>query len=237
MCVVLSIIIVGTVLVSPEQADAATKAVIPKSVHISSGNQIDYACDVIRVSFAKKKDYIRNVKTSSKSLIAEVTQVSRDSYNNLAEIGLYAEKKGIYTVTFDIYNSKNKKVSSHSVKVYANPETPLKSISYNGEEIDQWDYFTDVTSGKLSVDMNKGYKVKKIKVITFNQKGEMVVKSIKNNSVIQLSKYPEFSESTWENNYNMTSSGVPYTQIYITYTDKYTKNDVELEPYKIILWQ
>lgn len=230
-------IIVGTVLVSHGQAVAASKADVPASVHISAGNQVGYACDIIRVSFAKNKDHIKNVKTSSKSLHAEVTNILRDSYNNLAEIGLYAEKKGTYKVSFDIYNAKNKKVSSHSVKVYAYAESPVKSISYGGADMTHGTCYTELPSGKLSVTMNNGYKIKEIRVITFNKKGELVTKFAENNEVIEISKYPEFRESQWGNNYSMNSSGVPYTQIYITYMDKYTKKDVELDPYKIVLWE
>ena len=75
--------------------------------------------------------------------------------------------------------------------------------------------------------MNKGYKLTKIVVETYDKNGERKSKTVKNNSTITLGKYPYFNESgeVDGNYYYMNTSIEASTQIRIYYTDKYTKSE------------
>ena len=75
--------------------------------------------------------------------------------------------------------------------------------------------------------MNKGYKLKKIVVETYDKNGKRVTKTVKNNSVIKLGKYPYLYESGDKTGdyYSMSTSMTAETAIYIYYLDKYTQEE------------
>jgi hypothetical protein len=221
VCVLLTGILMGT----EQPVEAAEKATVTKAVHLYVGETTDRA---ISVKYVDTWDHIENLKTSSKNLTAKITstQIDEDSENgnNSSTIGLYANKNGTYKVTFDIYDAYDEKVSSHSVTVYANKDYAIKKITFAGKDMSR---LSDVTKGKLSVSMNKGYTLKKIEVQTYDKNGKEVIKTVKNNSTIELSKYAYFYESgkMYEYSYYLNTSLLAHTQISVTYTDKYTKQN------------
>lgn len=221
---VLSLIMALGIFALPvTDAKAAAKATVTKAVHLYVGDVKDGA---IAINFAEKGDRVKNLKTSSKNLYAKVVGINMGSSETdcTARIGLFAAKKGNYTVSFDIVNSEDKKISSHSVKIYANTERAIKSVKFAGGDMHG---ITNKTKGKLSVTMNKGYKLTKIVVETYDKNGERKSKTVKNNSTITLGKYPYFNESgeVDGNYYYMNTSIEASTQIRIYYTDKYTKSE------------
>ena len=208
------------------EVQAAEKAAVTKAVHLYVGTVED---DAIDVSFAEKGDHIGNLKTSSKNLKAKIVNINTNMYADntaAAKIGLYAAAKGNYTVSFDILDSDDEKVSSHSVKIYANTDMAIKSVTFAGGPTHK---ITDKTKGKLSVTMNKGYTFKKIVVETYDKEGKQKSKTVKNNSVITLGKYAYRSEKgeVYGDYYFMDTSLMAYTRIYVYYTDKYTKSDAK----------
>lgn len=193
-----------------------------KAVHLYVGTIKDNAIDI---NFAEKGGHIGHLKTSSKNINAKVVEMhSSIPMGCTAKIGLYATKKGIYTISFDILNSDEKRVSSHSVKVFANIDRAVESATFAGMPIQG---FTDKENGKLSVTMNKGYTLKKIVVETFDKTGEQNLKTVKNNSMIALGKYAYLYENEEADGdyYKMTTSIMATTTIHIYYIDKYTKNE------------
>ena len=218
--------VLGIFAAPATEARAAAKATVTKAVHI----ELDYGDDfAIEVEFAEKGDQIKNLKTSSKNIIAKVTNkylsYQYGSKKNTANIGLFAKKEGTYTVSFDIVNADGKKVSSHSVKVYANEERAIKSVKFAGPQ--DFSGVTSKTKGKLSVMMNKGYKLNKIVVQTYDKDGQRKSETVKNNSTITLGKYPRIYG--WKKEpcyyYNWGTSITAETDIEIFYTDKYTKSE------------
>lgn len=217
------VMIAGLFAALPEKTQAAAKATVTKSVHLYVKSLDDSA---IKVSFADKDEHIENLKTDSKNLKAKIVYMS--SYDGKREggIGLYATKEGTYTVTFDIYDANDKKVSSHSVKVYANSDHAMKSLTFEGNSmLSNSLIITDKSKGKLSVTVNKGYTLKKIVIKTYDKNGVEKSKTVKNNSNITLGKYSYCYEygDVYEEYYSLESSMMAPTYVYIYYTDKYTK--------------
>lgn len=226
VAVILSFAMALAILVpSATEVQAAAKATVTKAVHLYVGEVKD---DAIDINFAEKGDNIGNLKTSSKNISAKIVKINRNNVpaDCTAQIGLYANKEGVYTVSFDIMDSDDEKVSSHSVKVYANTDIAIKSSTFAGERMNY--KVTDKEKGKLSVKMNKGYTLKKIVVETYDENGEQKSKTVKNNSTIDLGRYAYFSESgeaDEEGYYRMDTSFMAVTRIWIYYTDKFTKSE------------
>lgn len=220
------VVVFGLLAIIPaKEAQAASKASVTKAVHLYVKTCDDSA---IAVCFANQWDHIANLKTSSKNLKAKIVSVNGYSEQNAqynAKIGLYASKEGIYTVTFDINDSDDEKVSSHSVKVYVNKELPIKSVTFAGGRMYS---LTDKTTGKLVVSMNKGYTLKKIIIETYDKAGQKISKTVKNNSNIALGNYAYFYENgtMYDNYYNLSTSMMAPTYIRIYYIDKYTKEEM-----------
>lgn len=216
----------------------------PTKLHIGLG----YAnADAIEIKLASAGDKIKNIKSSSKNLIAYQTSLDiyRSSYSqsderNAAGIGVYAKKKGTYTVKFSIYDKSGKKKSTKSVKIYANNDSAVKSFKVDGKDIYSLNYVNKKTA-KIKVTMNKGYKLKKIEVGTYKQTksgnrtdSEMKYKKVKNGSKITLGtkryyhSYKDEETSSYDSNYyyyneNWRKGMTAPTEIRVTYTDKYTK--------------
>lgn len=232
ICFLLAIAMVVTSLLIPDtKALAATSE--QKKVHIRVG---EYDSSAIKVKFAKGDYKITNLKSSGKNLHARVTGTDSASREDewdseypwgYAQIGLYAKKKGNYTVTFDVINHDKKVTSSHSVKVYVTNEYPIKNVTYaNGY------YFYGIAkkgSGKFKVNMTKGYKLKSITMTTYNKSGKPVTKKIKNGAKVTLGKYRYKSEYSKSSTYeSWWADLLARTEFTITYADKYTKEAKEI---------
>lgn len=226
MSVMLALSVMISLLMIPAQeTQAAETASVTKAVHLNVGTCKDGA---ISITFAAEWDHVKNLKTSSKNLKAKITSINMNTYNqqtpDTASISLYAIKKGTYTVSFDIYNESEKKVSSHTVKVYVNTDQAIKSVTFAGE---QTYALTEKTKGKLAVTMNKGYTLKKIILETYDKTGEEKTQQVKNNSIVTLGKYPHLYKSgkMYEDYYHMSTSLMTYTGICVYYIDKYTNEE------------
>lgn len=212
-------------MITAQETQASTKASVTKAVHLYVGTCKD---DAITVTAIDTWDHVENLKTSSKNLIAKISSINISTYKqptpNSSKIALYASKEGTYSVSFDIYNDLDEKVSSHTVKVYANTDRAIKSVSFAGKDVYG---FTDKTKGKLSVTMNKGYALKKIVVETYDKIGKQKTKAVKNNSTVELGRYPFFNENgeMYKDYYNMNTSLMSITGIRVYYIDKYTKEE------------
>lgn len=218
-----AVLAVGLAAVPTEYAQAASKVKVPKALHMGVGKWDD---DIISIQFNQLNDYITNLKTSSKNLKVKVTEIDRQNYgsrSNRADIGIYAIKKGTYTLSFDIYGGNDKKESSHSIKIYVNNDGALKKITFDGENMTNMNV-TEKASGKLSVVLNKGYTLKKIEVQTYGQNGERKSETVKNNSNITLGKYA-YVEKSGEDYSTVIMAD---TTVIVHYTDKYTKEEATI---------
>lgn len=221
----------GLLLLQPQSTVfAAVRNKPTTTVLRMSSNSFDSSAIYVNLPKAKVC-YIKNIKTGSNNLIAKntyyYTTSSDDTYTDpYASIGLYAKKTGKYKVTYDICDKSGNKLSSGKVTVYVKDDLPVKSVKFGGKEVTS--ALTTKKSGKLSVSMSSGYKLKKITVTTYNKSGRQVVKTIKNNSTIKLGNYAYISDSSYSDSsrYFYTSLAAN-TKITITYVDKYTKQECD----------
>lgn len=206
-------------------------------------------------------NYVSSVKVNKSGLFAKVTSDRKLKSENSSylvssypdaktkrriSIDFYATKKGKYTVTFIVKNSKGKKVTSKKVTVYAGyPTSPTKTLTYAGNEYYTYgssSINTKKTSGKLKFKANSGYQIKKIEVATsFDSKGEPIFKKVKNGAKITLAKETKYTEITYEydSSYgdyiskyqNGTSYDFlkPMTVIRVSYYDKLLKINGQTE--------
>lgn len=187
---------------------------------------------------------VKNIKTNSANLKAKLTysESRKDSSESTSSIGIsfYAQKEGTYTLSFDVYNAKGKKVSTEKIKVYVRSDSPVKSVSVTG--LDAKTGYVAKKTGTLKVSMNPGYTLKKIevgknKVIKNgdNKHTEEVYTTVKNGSKITFNttpytykySYTSGSPSDAYYSYHKQSSkeAMATTYVRITYVDKYTKTE------------
>ncbi len=252
ICTVLTLCLcAGLLLVPSTPVSAAANPSAPKNVDVYYYEDYPQVNDyAISVQLGTTGKNIKNLKTNNKNLKAKVTSLSLSSSQNSGYIGVYAKKTGTYKVSFDVYNAKNKKVKSLSVKVRvlkptASNSYPFKSITFDGKAYDYQNLYTK-GSVKINVKMNKGYKLKSIEYRTYgkpkttystsnsktisNAETAKSVKGIKNNMSFKLNlgHYANYSassyafESTYYNSeYHYLSTAVlAPTTIVITYQTK-----------------
>lgn len=199
------------------QANAATVKTQKMHVQIKT-------TEMLRMDLDSGDYKISNLKSSKSGLLLRTTYVyasSSSSYGS-ATISMYAQKKGTYTVTFDVIGKDSSVKSSHSVKVYATKENGIKNVTFAGREI-----FYEVApqnKGAFKVSMDKGYKLKSITMTTYDKKGKAHSKKIKNGQKVTLGTYCYRSEGSKGSSYESWSASLlARTNFEIAYTDKYTK--------------
>ncbi len=221
----------GMLLLQPQSTVSAATTTTPNTKVLRMYPKTQYT-SAIHVNLPKGKVcYVKNIKVDKNGLIAKntyyYTSTSSDEYAApYASIGLYAKKEGKYTVSYNICDKAGKKLSSGNVTVYVKNDSPFKSVKFAGKELTN--ALTAKKSGKLSISMNKGYKLKKITVTTYNKSGQRVVKTMKNNGTLTLSQYAMVNDSSLlDGTRYFYTSFAASTIVIITYTDKYTKQDRE----------
>ena len=210
-------------------SEAATKSVaqlkkaIPSKVRIYPNSE--YTSNGVKVYINNDENYITNIKTSSKNLKAKVAYKNyySSSEDNYASIGLYATKEGTYKLSFDVFNKKGgKKLFTKKVTVYAKADAPFKSIKYAGSS-NLYD-IQKKASGKLSVKLNKGYKLKSIEVGTYSYIDQVDKNETSENSVAIEKKYStELKYKKVKNNAKITLGTIPSS--YYNYRYENEKND------------
>lgn len=236
------------------EAKAATdlKDYVPTSVRIYT-RSIDNSA--IRIQLVDQGYSIKNIKSNNPNLKVYGTRVetstSQYSFGSEFAIGCYARKDGKYKVTYTL--EKNGKKEKKSVTVYAKMDSAIKSVKFGSQRLDLYGedtmgYMAKKDSGKFSVKMNKGYKLKGIRVGVYAHKAygdssissEMVYTDIANNSNVTLSDVPyrNFYESQYSSYGTDTEHMVAETRFEITYIDKYSKEERTLTYtlYKLVRW-
>lgn len=204
---VLAVCMAAAIMVVPNTEAYAKAKVSTKNADIIVNSSYS---SLIKVTYSKGDAQIKNIKTSSKNLIARQTNQywrkeknswSKDAPYGYADIGLYGTKKGTYKLTFDVCNEEGKKRSSHSVKVVVSDDLavnyPIMKATFNGKTDAFWS-LSNKSSGKFKVVMNKGYKLKSITMTTYDAKGNNVTKKIKNNKKVKLGQYAYLYENDYE---------------------------------------
>ncbi len=198
----------------------------------------------IEITYSEGDAQIKNIKTNSKNLIAKQTYqyYHQEAYTyserpyGYARIGLFAKKAGNYRVTFDVCGPDGSKKSSHSLRVKAGNsdrnESPVKKATFAGKET--FFELCGKKSGKFKVEMNKGYKLKSITMITDDANGKSVEKKIKNNTKVTLGEYAYKSEDDYTY-YDYDYDPVTYQETrrerwsYYLYSDMFAQTEFRVE--------
>ncbi len=180
---------------------------------------------------------IANLKSYNKNLKVYVTQqhnysdTASDKYKSQLKVGMYALKEGKYKVTFNLV--KGNKKTKRTVTVFAYNDEPVKRYKFAGKTVDDDSRMVTADAGNFKVIMNKGYKLKSIRVITNvqdsyfkdwysmwqNQPGVY----IKNGQYVSLSKIARRCNHSGEYENEMVAG----TFFKVTYIDKYSKEEKE----------
>ncbi|WP_099469373.1 hypothetical protein [Konateibacter massiliensis] len=237
----------GLFLVPANQVEATGKVAVPSKVRVMPNISDTVSFDLPAYGYS-----IKNLKSSSKNLKAKQTyqynsfDAEEKENESSATITMYASKEGTYKVSFDIYNASGVKESSKKITVYAKSDLPMKSLKLGNKnylsETDLNSRLLTAKSGKVSISMAKGYKLKKLEYGVYNKaKDDVVYTTIKNKKKIT------FGTEVSSSNYSYTSSyrdykynywrnpALAYTYIRVTYTDKYTKTE-QVSTYSFYKW-
>lgn len=226
--------VIGLFAMPSNAVKAQSYGSVPKKVRIYSDSTYQtFSFDLGGYGYS-----IKGLKSNSSKLKVKQTyqrtEQGTSTNQNYATITLLANKEGNYKVSFNIVDAAGKKVSAHTVKVYAKNDSVLKTLKVGKNDVfsaNNLNYsLLKGNSGKVKVAMSKGYKLKKIEYGVYdNNKSEYVYSTIKNNKKItygkQVSEYSYSYESAYSSyKYNYWSkSAMATTYIRITYIDKYTK--------------
>ncbi len=253
ICAVLTLCLcTGLLLVPSAPVFAADSPNAPKAVDVFYYKNFPLVNDsAIPVQLGTSGKNIKNVKTSDKNLKAKVTRLSVSTSQNSGYIGVYAKKTGKYKVSFDVYNAKNKKIKTLSVKVNviepdASNASPFKSVTFDNKEYNFENTVYSKNSVKINVKMNNGYKLKRIEYKAYskpasrstssnsiNYSNSEVTKTVTNGKSIKLGHYASYhgydfsySSGTYSSESYSRSTGIMApTTVIITYLDK-NKNTI-----------
>lgn len=243
-------LVIGCFFLLPAQAKAATKTHTYKldaksGVLYESAVRVSYGSPYTQyanVYLPNEGDRITSVKTS-KGLVAKVTyayEISGDSntscyeydgnidydkrlrFKGRQQISFFTTKPGTYTAKFTVKNAKGKKLCTKSIKVYAGNTSPYEYVSYAGVKNYGNNITTKKASGKIKLKVNSDYKIKKLEIATsYDADGNLVYKTLKNNSKIKLAKKNQYKEA----NYKSESGDPSDPQSYYSKYESYYSND------------
>ena len=190
----------------------------------------------IELSLAGQNEDISDVVSSNKKLIVRVVEKCeyKETGGKWYVLSLYSAKAGKYKIYYtytDAYGNSSRKF----IKVNVTKEEPCKSVTLKGKSLSSSkENILTIKKGRLSVRMNKGYKLKKIEIESYtydssneteigDHKSEWVTKKVKNNKVIKLSTTPNKLVFNGINGFIKSTTGYAESRIIITYSDKYSK--------------
>jgi len=226
-CVVLAMMIAfAGIVIMPQEASAAA-VTYPKNVRIGT----DMYSQRISVNMVASGDIIKNIKVSSKDLVARRTSYYRgvDRKNTYEIITVYAKKEGKYKLSFDVFKANGKKRGkTRTITIHANNNHRFfRAVRVNNTNVvtDNSNTYSFRTTGKSATvrfGLAEGYKIRKIEVGKPNKKGVVNYKTVKNG---QKTTFGTYAYSY----YNKGTLGTSWTKDYwadtyfrITYTDSYS---------------
>ena len=172
------------------------------------------------VYFGREGDYISDVKVNKKGLTAGVTYQDNDYYyfdkdstysstSCYGDITMISQKKGNYTVSFNVRKADGSVAGSYKVKVYAydggaysqaklgSKVVYKQTISHKKGTLttktkETFKVANSLKSAKLKLTANKGYKITGLVYVYYNANGKPVAKKVKNGRSIKLSQQYEY---------------------------------------------
>lgn len=199
------------------------------------------------VYFGREGDYISDVKVNKKGLTAGVTYQDNDYYTYYkdstysydgcyGEITLISQKKGNYTVSFNVRKADGSVAGSYKVKVYAynggvysqaklgSKVVYKQTISHKKDTLttktkSTYKVANSLKSAKLKLTANKGYSITGLVYVSYNANGKPVAKKVKNGRTIKLSQ--QYAYRSYNSNGTSSKSQRMWTYVYVSYKDKY----------------
>ena len=220
---------------------------------VSSGYAYEYskgAYTQTSINLDNEGDRITNVRVNKKGLLAKktyesVSETTRNRYDYTSDsykkettceysrtyISLYGTKKGSYIVSFDVIDKNGAVTCTKTIKVKVDASVvykkhPIKKITFAGKEIYSYYPYSTKTKGKLTVSLNKGYKLVSIEIGKRDSEGNYIYKKTKNKKTITLAKsakyfrQEQYSNHSYKYSYNPL---FPSTHIRVTVKNKKTK--------------
>ncbi len=178
---------------------------------------------------------ITNIRSKSKNLRVNLLETVTDKTTGgkWYKVEIYAKKAGIYKASYTYTNALGKK-QNKVLKVKATDENPYKTVKIGKNELEQGKpNYIKAKKGKLKVRMNAGYKLKKIELYRNKTTVESVsitntdweVVTVKNNSTIEIPSQPYIAYRIGRNSYHKINRMNADSILYITYVDKYSKEE------------
>ncbi len=221
-----------------EIRDEKNGVTYPNEIYITSGIAMEGChggAGYIQIRLDNEGDRIKNVKSKSKKLLAQITEENYEKrvknnktvfHYTRTSISFFGKKKGTYKVTFDVVDASGKKKCTKTVKVfvdkYATYTSPIKSVKYAGKDISLHGPYTKVAKGKFKVTVRKGYKVTAINVKKRNAQGDWVSTKVRNGKKITLSKREKYTRKDEWSSLSVNAL-FPETQIEVSVKNKKTK--------------
>lgn len=194
------------------------------------------------VYFGRAGDYISDVKVNKKGLIAGVTYQysgswSENDYNCYGTIGLIAQKTGTYKVSFKVRKADGSVAGSYTMRVYCTSNDYIyktiklgsntvysavvtkKGTTYTTKTTQDFKVANGLTSAKLSITPNAGYKITGIVVVYRDAKGVAKTQKVKNNRTIKLSQ--QYASRYYYSDGTTSTSAKMVTAVYVSYKDRY----------------
>ena len=194
------------------------------------------------VYFGNEGDYISDVKVNKKGLIAGVTYQysgywNEYNYSCYGTIGLVAQKAGNYKVTFKVCKADGSVAGSYTMKVYCTDDTYLykniklgsttvyktattkKGTTYTTKSESNYKVSSGLTSAKLSITPNKGYKITGMVVVYRDSKGMPKTQKLKNNKSIKLSQ--QYDSRSYNSDGTTSLNTRMWTEVFVSYKDTY----------------
>ena len=212
-------------------------------VNLNSKSVSDFAHIIIEMDEAT--DHITNVRTGSKNVKAIIDFIAEgpDSASYLEMIQVIATKKGTYDLKFDVVDKNGNYKSTEKIRLIVctakDSFKAFKSIKIGKADVlkkSLKDPYTtaEVTlkkTGRLNIKMNKGYKLKNIKVerekyCLTDDFGiaDTVTEYMQNGEIVNLSEtthyYEDYDHSRNKTRLKRYKGIFAYTKLYITYTDR-----------------
>lgn len=219
------------------------------AIHMSMGKDGMAVSDTVILELTRDKysDYefrITDIEIDKEGIWGNTGVFSVDEWSTRQNYELYADKCGTYKVDYKIQirkvNSKKYKTIKLSTKVYVTKYSdPVKKITYAGKKIKsiskkQKIYEVKNQSGKIHIEMNKKYKLRKIYVPKhtwgeyqdkYSSGGKYGV-FVKNGEKIYLNNKANGNYSYIHE--DKEESEFPYNQIEINYNREYARTLVDV---------
>lgn len=224
----------------PEKVDVKKGIIWHTRMRVDLNNRSNAWADIC---LANPEHYVATVKSSSKNLIAKVVndykltsgnirhdEATDTYYKRRVSIGFHAKKKGNYTVTVTIKDSKKKTVAKKKIKVFAGyPGNAVETLSYGSSTYYMVgggsNILTSTPSSKLKITANDTYKIKTIELATkYTKDGTPIYKKISNGAQITLATKTTYEKVWYDSETYRTGCKYkflkPMTMVRVTYRDK-----------------